>query len=180
MALISKRKRFLAKVDKLPSGCWAWRGARLAHGYGLFKWDWRDSGMTTAHRAAYKLLRGPVRKDRHVDHLCRRRWCVNPAHLEVVTRRENIRRGKGFAGKNAQKKRCKRGHRFDLLIDGKRRCRRCMNLNKRQGIARSRVPMTCRKCHQPFLGRPATSYTPKQEFCSARCVARAIHARRQR
>jgi hypothetical protein len=29
----------------------------------------------------------------HLDHLCRVRSCVNPAHLEPVTNAENCRRG---------------------------------------------------------------------------------------
>jgi hypothetical protein len=36
---------------------------------------------------------GPIPPNREIDHLCRVRSCVNPAHLEVVTNRENCRRG---------------------------------------------------------------------------------------
>jgi hypothetical protein len=39
------------------------------------------------------MLVGPVPQGLELDHLCRVRGCVNPAHLEPVTMRENARRG---------------------------------------------------------------------------------------
>ena len=49
--------------------------------------------MVYAHRHYYERVRGPIPANRQVDHLCRVRACVNPDHLELVTARENIRRG---------------------------------------------------------------------------------------
>jgi hypothetical protein len=46
-----------------------------------------------AHRFAYELLVGPIPEGLVIDHLCRNRRCVNPAHLEPVTAEENWRRG---------------------------------------------------------------------------------------
>jgi HNH endonuclease len=48
-----------------------------------------------AHRAYYQERHGPIPDGYQLDHLCRVRACVNPDHLEVVTARENIRRGNG-------------------------------------------------------------------------------------
>jgi hypothetical protein len=45
-----------------------------------------------AHRYAYEWLIGPIPIGLDLDHLCRTRECVNPNHLEPVTRKENIRR----------------------------------------------------------------------------------------
>lgn len=45
-----------------------------------------------------------------LDHLCGITRCINPEHLEPVTNRENILRGKGIATKNIQKTHCKHGH----------------------------------------------------------------------
>ena len=57
-------------------------------------------------------LVGPIPKDLCIDHLCRVRNCVNPAHLEPVTVRENILRGNGPTAVNARKQLCKYGHRL--------------------------------------------------------------------
>lgn len=45
-----------------------------------------------AYRYAYELLVGPIPPGHDVDHLCYVRACVNPTHLEPVTRPENVRR----------------------------------------------------------------------------------------
>lgn len=60
-----------------------------------------------AHRAVYEALVGPIPPELELDHLCRNPACVNPAHLEPVTRKENVRRG--YWGKNH----CKHGHVYD-------------------------------------------------------------------
>lgn len=67
-------------------------------------------GHTIAHRLAYAVLRGPVRGEQDVDHLCRNRRCVNPSHLEPVSRRDNILRGVSPAAHNGAKTHCIRGH----------------------------------------------------------------------
>jgi hypothetical protein len=55
-----------------------------------------------AHRFAYELLVGPIPEDLELDHLCRVRHCVNPAHLEPVTHLENILRGMRAAAQQAK------------------------------------------------------------------------------
>lgn len=72
------------------SGCWFWTGAVFKSGYGAI----RILGKTTlAHRVAYELFTGPIPVGLVLDHLCRIRPCVNPAHLEAVTDQVNIVRG---------------------------------------------------------------------------------------
>lgn len=87
-------RRFLSHVEKTDS-CWLW-GARINHktGYGAFRAGHRGSRMLLAHRWSYEHFAGPIPEGLVVDHLCSVRHCVNPAHLEVVTQRENLRRSR--------------------------------------------------------------------------------------
>lgn len=93
-------ERFFAKVEiPVANGimddaatCWRWTGARMSAGYGIFRVG-HGLAPVLAHRFSFELENGPIPKDREIDHLCRNRLCVNPAHLDLVTRRENQRRG---------------------------------------------------------------------------------------
>lgn len=106
--VLSVEERFWSKVDK-TAGCWVWTAGRVGGGYGTFTVDRRAQ---VAHRFAYELLVGPVPDGLQLDHLCRNRQCVNPAHLEPVTARTNLLRGEGVAAKNARKTHCNRGHAY--------------------------------------------------------------------
>ena len=71
-------------------GCWLWDSSKLdRHGYGTY---WTTGGARQAHRFVYELLVGPVPDGMVLDHNCRRRNCVRPAHLEPITGAENDRR----------------------------------------------------------------------------------------
>lgn len=118
---------YWAKVVPEPnSGCWIWIGACSPNGYPQF---WISPRLAQAHRVAYEALVGPIATGAQIDHLCRTRCCVNPAHLESVTQRENILRGTAPAARNAVMTHCKHGHAFTeentRLYRGRRRCRAC-------------------------------------------------------
>ncbi len=93
-----------------PEECWLFAGAINSSGYGVIWPNHRKSQL--AHRVIYEHVVGLVPKGLHLDHLCRNRACINPAHLEPVTPRVNILRGDGLAAKNFTKTECKHGHYF--------------------------------------------------------------------
>jgi hypothetical protein len=120
--------RLWARVEKSvgPDGCWLWTGSVSDLGYGRIR---DESGRSVGvHCAAYELEVGPIPDGLEIDHLCRVRNCVNPAHLEPVTHAENHRRRRGFTILDV----CKNGHPLEgdnlyLRTDGRagRECRAC-------------------------------------------------------
>lgn len=86
-------ERFWAKVERTgPNECWLWKGCgsrnRRGEIYGHFRVNGR---MTRATRVSYELHNGPVPAGMVVRHKCDNPPCVNPAHLEVGTQRDNVK-----------------------------------------------------------------------------------------
>ena len=90
------------------TGCWLWKAALNHAGYGSVQS--RGQYSTLAHRAAYEAFIGPIPKPLTVDHLCRVRSCVNPKHLQIVSRVENVMRGDSLPAQRARQTHCWRGH----------------------------------------------------------------------
>lgn len=149
------RERFDANWTPEPNtGCWLWTGAIYAgtRGYGRIKMRGR---VSSAHRVAWLLYRGPIPDGMVLDHTCRVRACVNPDHLRVVTPKINsIENSRGVGAINRAKTQCHRGHPFDIantriavvsrLTDGTpkmgRQCRQCSresHLKRRAASARA-------------------------------------------
>lgn len=86
-SVTSTRKRF--EVDE-ATGCWVWLRSLNTNGYGLMTVHKKTQ---LAHRFIYELVKGRIPEGMVLDHLCCNKLCVNPAHMEVVSREENSRRG---------------------------------------------------------------------------------------
>ena len=126
-------ERLSNKIQVADGGCLEWTGA-LRMGYGKFRGV--AGRTTTAHRVVWETFVGPIPEGLELDHLCRNRKCVNPDHLEPVTRRENLRRGSN----GVLKTHCPHGHEYtdENTIhrkadgtrhrpNGARECRICKN-----------------------------------------------------
>ncbi len=95
MTSLSPLCRWLSHIDFREDGCWVWMGSKNKRGYGKFGLLSRHNptkrGITIkAHHFLYEIMCGPIQNE--LDHLCRNPSCVNPRHLEDVTRIENLRR----------------------------------------------------------------------------------------
>jgi len=129
--------RFWSKVDKSES-CWIFTASGNKWGYGQF---WYQGKFTGAHRFSYFLEHGEIKSKLEIHHICRNRRCVNPKHLEAISRQEHNRRWRNLAPSiEATKKRyadrteCLKGHlltkdntRVYINTSGytERRCKTC-------------------------------------------------------
>jgi hypothetical protein len=124
-------ERIWAKVEKTAT-CWLWRAGLTTGGYAMICRSGEGGKPVLVHRWMYEHFTGPIAPGLQLDHLCRVRRCVNPAHLEVVTPQENNRRSESPSAKNAVKTHCKHGHEFTtentyLDSEGSRLCRLCQS-----------------------------------------------------
>jgi hypothetical protein len=123
---------FESKIDKTET-CWIWTGAKQSRGYGNFQ-------SKLAHRVSYERYVGKIPDGLTLDHLCRNRLCVNPAHLEPVSQYKNNMRGESPVAKNKEKEYCINGHKLsgeNIWIikrsDGTRRkCRLCQKIYRQK------------------------------------------------
>jgi hypothetical protein len=147
-------ERFEAKFIPEPnSGCWLWTSAVNSGGYGTF--SIRHSKSVMAHRFAYEIYKSEIPHGLEVDHRCFNRQCVNPDHLDAVSRKINVHRALYHrvvepAKKVIPKTHCRRGHEhneensyFQDLGNGRRQrfCRRCRAIadSNRHSKKRSKI-----------------------------------------
>ena len=86
MSRLGWEDRFWLKVDK-SGDCWLWQGAKKRDGYGVIN---RDGKQVVAHRISLEMSGVAIPEKMVVDHICHQTDCVRPAHLRVVTNKQNI------------------------------------------------------------------------------------------
>lgn len=137
----------------IKESCILWTGYKLHNGYGTIHWRGKE---WVVHRAMWTAKVGPIPTDDDwtLDHLCRNRNCVNIAHLEVVTRTENSRRGGGMAiahklnkSRYIQRGTCRNGHALTAenawySAKGERICKPCKTEARRRQRAKDKAART--------------------------------------
>lgn len=140
------------KIDE-ESGCWIWTGAARGIGYGAFHYR---NKQTSAHRFSYELFHGPISND-HIHHVCENKACVNPAHLQDLTRRDHILvTPTSPLSEKAGKTHCMRGHPLsgeNLYVspDNHRHCRICTTNSQNEWKRKNKEPIPerthCKRGH---------------------------------
>jgi hypothetical protein len=175
-----------------PARCWNWPG-QIIDGYGMVETslDERGSRRWRAHCAAWLVLVGPVADGLQIDHLCRNRACVNPAHMEPVTPRVNTLRSMAPSAINARRTHCKQGHEFTrentrivpTAHGVGRTCRECERIHARQKYVRQ-TPLgprsQCKRGHLQISANVATVFVggqPKRRCRVCHAMREAVRAR---
>lgn len=76
---------FWSQVEKTRN-CWQWSGTPNCSGYGRLT---VNGQRVLAHRFSWKIHGRGDLDGKELDHRCLNRLCVNPAHLRIVTRKQN-------------------------------------------------------------------------------------------
>lgn len=102
-------RKFFSNLAMNHDLCIEWNGTKNNKGYGQLPYR---GYPFLVHRLSYFMFKGnlPPFPERELDHLCRNRQCVNPYHLEIVTRKENQLRGMSPWAMNSRKTHCVKGH----------------------------------------------------------------------
>lgn len=123
----SIKERILENVTICENSCWNWN-LSLRKGYGRISINGK---RYSAHRISFEQFNSKIEEGFEIDHLCKNKSCVNPKHLESVTRSENIKRSKPDN--------CPKGHEYNEentylnpSRGGFRQCKKCESQRKKK------------------------------------------------
>lgn len=162
--------------------CWEWMGHRTTNGYGRVTINGKSHPV---HRVTYTYFRGDIPAGLEIDHLCRNRACVNPNHLEPVTRLENMRRAAAVITH------CPKGHELSPanltaygLKRGVRECRECHRQrsdarNKRLAPLLAHPPQPKTHCPQGHELTPENTYVQPRGYRECRTCRAERGAKRR-
>lgn len=139
---VAERAYTRCNVD--DDGCWVSTYSTASHGYAQIGWSTtaaeqaagkpRSYGVL-AHRASWTHVNGQVPIGMTLDHLCKNRRCVNPAHLRLLSNYENARRN---TGDDWEFGRCRNGHTDTMLREVPRTAK----------SGRKYMGLTCSECER--------------------------------
>lgn len=125
-SLVERLLKYTGEPDE--NGCWLWTGGTTHEPDGRVKYGKLGESIGggkvryhLAHRLSYEHHVGSIPGDLTIDHLCRVKLCVNPAHMEPVPIAENVRRAAdvNWPGRRdpavkpmTERSHCKNGHEF--------------------------------------------------------------------
>lgn len=153
--------RALTNVNKQADGCWISWYSIGSHGYSQI--GWQDGGKRHAvlgHKAAWTVANGQVPAGVTLDHTCKTRRCVNPAHLRLLGNFDNARR---INGEDWELGQCRNGHEDSNLIPMTRRTK---SGEKRSGV-------TCGICKAESQARYVAAHPERRRASTARHEATA-------
>ncbi|MAH50729.1 hypothetical protein CMI37_33225 [Candidatus Pacearchaeota archaeon] len=147
--------RFWPKIKLDPTTeCWDWTASKSRDGYGCFKVGRK---ILQASRFSYTHFVGTIPFGLEIDHLCHNRSCVNPKHLEPVTKKVNgERQDKTRLSISHTKTHCLRGYPYieeNIWRD-------------RKGIRYCRACSRFRDQRRRSLFKPLLSIQPRLASCS--------------
>lgn len=94
--IVDPERNFWLRVEK-TSYCWNWTGA-LRGRYGNFYVGGRK--CVQAHRFSYKIAHGQIPEGMEIDHICHNTQCVNPDHLRLASRKQNVENHSGSTSRS--------------------------------------------------------------------------------